>query len=413
MKRSLFVPLFLGLSLAISGCNAKPSQTTSSSTSTDGGKVVSQKELPKGIVPIENLKEHYPAIVASFEENAKETKTTYGGSAHVDYLKKYPFLKNLYKGYGFAIQYDRARGHVHALDDVKATKRPKPGASCFSCKVGQYSEAFAKDPNVAKMKFEDFSKQVTVGMTCWDCHKETPGEVQLSRSHLMDELKNPKVKDSLNEKHLACAQCHVEYYQKKDSKIVTLPWKDGMGCDEAYKYYEQEAFFDWEHPDTGAKLLKAQHPETETFEGSVHDQTKANCTTCHMPNMEVSGEKIKTHHWTSPLTTVKQSCLPCHKDQTEDEIIKLAESVQKPVVDQTDVVGKQLDTFITKLSKAKADGKIKGDALTRCQAIHREAQFYWDYVFVENSEGFHNWGKQKGYLDHAAKLLEEGLKILG
>lgn len=409
MKGKLIAPLLTGL-LIIAGCQATPPTST---TAEKTGKVVSQKDLPKGIVPVEAMKEHYPAVVASFDQNKEEKETTYGGSVPVDYLEKYPYLKSFYKGYVFEHQYDRARGHVYALEDVKGTKRPKAGATCFSCKVGQYHEALAKDPGVAKMDFDEFAKQVTVGMTCWDCHKETPGTVQLSRGHFTEQLENAQVKEAIDDKHLACAQCHVEYYLAPETKITTLPWSEGLGCDEAYQYYQKMNFSDWEHPETGAKLLKAQHPETETFVGGVHDKAGANCTTCHMPTMEVSGEKIKTHHWTSPLKTPKESCLPCHKDLDETGIIKLAEGVQKPVVEKTDALGKKLADYIAKLGEAKAAGKLDDAKLKRCQEIHREAQFYWDYVFVENGEGFHNWEKQNKYLDHAEKLMDEGLGLLG
>ena len=136
------------------------------------------------------------------------------------------------------------------------------------------------------------------------------------------------------------------------------------------------------------------------------------CITCHMPTVEQDGKKIKSHHWTSPLFTAKESCLSCHFNMDEQGIVKLAESIQKPVVEMTEEVALKLEDYINKLAAKKEDGSLNGENLTKCQDIHREAQFYWDYVFVENGEGFHNNTKQKEYLKHADELIDEGLKLL-
>ena len=57
-------------------------------------------------------------------------------------------------------------------------------------------------------------------------------------------------------------------------------------------------------------------------------------------------------------------------------------------------------------------GEMSEDDLNALRDNHREAQFYWDYVFVENGEGFHNQQKQLGYLDHAQKIIDEAMSKL-
>jgi nitrite reductase (cytochrome c-552) len=146
--------------------------------------------------------------------------------------------------------------------------------------------------------------------------------------------------------------------------------------------------------------------------GSVHQMAGADCITCHMPQTEVEGEKISSHHWTSPLKTPEESCLQCHKDQTAEEIVKLAESIQKPVVEKTDSVGKSLESYINDLAALIEAGNLEEDKKAELQDIQREAQFYWDYVFVENSEGFHNQKKALEYLDHSEELIKKGQDII-
>ncbi len=40
---------------------------------------------------------------------------------------------------------------------------------------------------------------------------------------------------------------------------------------------------DGDHPDSGTKMLKAQHPDYETWSTSVHADASVTCVDCHMP----------------------------------------------------------------------------------------------------------------------------------
>lgn len=412
----------LVLSLILVGCGndtggeAPPADEGEITETADTGEAeeVEPVDLPEGVVAFEEFEEFYPAVVKTFQKNAEMVSTTYGGSEPIDYLEKHPYLNTFYEGYIFSIQYDRARGHVYALEDAVNTARPKRGASCLACKVSEYHLALADDPSVASADFQEFvDEHVTVGMTCYDCHGETPGEVNVMRDHILLALEDCPEADGINEKQLACAQCHVEYYQTEEDVFVRLPWTEGLGAEEALAYYDNIDFADWEHPRTGARLLKAQHPETETFEGSVHDEMKIDCLTCHMPRVEVDGEKINSHHWTSPLHTIEESsCLKCHGDETVDSMIEMVEGVQKIVVDKTEEVALKLEGFINLFGEKLEAGVIDEETKANLQKIHREAQWYWDYVFVENGEGFHNRPKQMGYLETSENLVDEGMEIL-
>lgn len=427
LKKYTILSIALAGVIFSTGCNndsgngQEPSSTEETesvseviSSEDEESEVVATKDFPKEIAPVEDYEEAFPAHVHSFEKNSEMEETTYGGSVPVDYLEEYPYLVTFYKGYGFEKQYDRARGHVYALEDVIDTDRPKAGASCLACKVSTFNEENIEDPATSAMDFDEFIENHPdmVGFTCFDCHGDTPGEVQINRQHLVNAIEENPEEDYLTGDLLACAQCHVEYYMTNDEKIVTLPWTGGLGADEAFAYYEESDFYDWEHELTGAKVLKAQHPEVETYFGSVHQEAGLDCLDCHMPEVEVDGEKISSHHWTSPLKTPEESCLKCHSDQTAEEIVKLAESVQKPVVEKTDSVGLELEAYINDLANLIEQGNLDEDTKEELQAIQREAQFFWDYVFVENSEGFHNQEKALKYLDHSEELINKGNDLI-
>ena len=47
--------------------------------------------------------------------------------------------------------------------------------------------------------------------------------------------------------------------------------------------------------------------------------------------------------------------------------------------------------------------------LAKVRQLDREAQFYWDFVFVENSEGAHNSTLSRECLDKAEDLARQAL----
>lgn len=371
---------------------------------------------------VEDWEGTHPDIIASYNLNNEMSETTYGGSVPIDYLKEHPNLNEFYEGYGFAKQYDRARGHVYGLEDVINTERPKPGASCLACKTADFVVALEKDGvDVNSMDFDQFldAHGGVEGMStisCYDCHLNDPGTIQITRNHINDALETGYIKDTTSIETLTCAQCHVEYYLDPETKEVILPIEYGYETDDMLKYYDEIDFSDWEHPQTGAQLLKAQHPEMETFSGSVHEAMGLSCIDCHMPEVEgESGQTIKSHHWTSPLKNeeaLKDTCLTCHSDKSTDELIEWVEDIQGDVTDRTNEVSDELVIFVRDLSEIKDNEDITEEDLEKLRDIHRQAQFKWDYVFVENGEGFHNSAKAHKNLNEAEDLINEGNEIL-
>ncbi|MDO5047889.1 MAG: ammonia-forming cytochrome c nitrite reductase subunit c552 [Anaerococcus sp.] len=367
----------------------------------------------------DDWKELYPDVYYTYQANADMSETKFGGSVPVDYLEEHPNLNSFYEGYGFAIQYDRARGHTYALEDIINTQRPKPGASCLQCKTADFVVALEKEGvDLNAMDFDEFVAE-NEGMStisCYDCHMNDPGVIQITRSHTQKAIDEGQIPANTSLESLACGQCHVEYYQDSETKEVFMPVENGFETDDMLAYYEEVGHSDWTHPQTEANLLKAQHPELETFSGSVHEGVGLSCIDCHMP--EVSGEDgdmVKSHHWTSPLKNkegLQNSCLKCHSNLEEDELISWVEDVQGGVYDRTNEVSDKLKDFIDQLADHIEKDDLSQEDKESLQEIHRQAQFKWDFVFVENSEGFHNSSKAHKNLDEAEALIDSGLEIL-
>lgn len=367
----------------------------------------------KTIMRAEDWEKKHPNIYASYLANSDMSSTTYGGSEPIDYLEKYPNLRVFYDGYGFSKEYLRARGHVYGLEDVIDTARPKPGASCFACKSADFIVKLENEGiGVNSLSFEDMAKTEMETISCFDCHRNTPGTIEITRGHLKEGVKH--FEKEFKEKDMVCGQCHVEYYLDPGTKEVILPWHNGLDTDGMIAYYDDIEFADWIHPTTGTPLLKAQHPEFETFQGSVHSTFGLTCIDCHMPQVENDkGDKYRSHHWTSPLKSIEDSaCFSCHTSETGPSLIAKVEDIQGKVEEKSNEVSDVLLELINKLTDAVENNTHSEEVLEKARDYHRKAQFKWDFVFVENSEGFHNPELAHKNLDEALELAKKGLELL-
>jgi len=395
MKSSYLLVLFMIVVILVTACVSP---------------TIVEKEKEE-IVAAADWADQYPDEYSSYLKNAEMERTTYGGSEPIDYLEKYPNLKIIYAGNGFSKEYLRARGHVYSLEDVIHTARPKPGASCLSCKTPDYLSMlneYGKD--FYKMDFDEMAAKAVSPISCYDCHQNTPGEPVITRNHLKTALELVDKEFKMGD--LSCAQCHVEYYLHPETKEVIVPWDNGITVDGIEKTFDDLGYYDWIHPTTGTPLLKVQHPEFETYQGSLHNKMGLSCIDCHMPKVENDeGDLYRSHHWTSPLKYVEQSCMSCHTG-TSDELIARVEGIQKGVAEKTDEVSDLIVELINELTEAVESKQHSEEFLNLVRSYHRKAQWRWDFVFVENSTGFHNSQLAHETLDAARMYAEKGLELL-
>ena len=110
-----------------------------------------------------------------------------------------------------------------------------------------------------------------------------------------------------------CAQCHTEYYfDKENGNYLKFPQAKGLTCEAAEEYYDSIGFYDWIHPLSRAKILKAQHPGYELYLQGIHGQRGVSCADCHMPYMADGGVKFTDHHIQSPLACLLYTSEPRH-----------------------------------------------------------------------------------------------------
>ena len=358
------------------------------------------------VIPASQWAETFPEVYASYQANAENDEV-------VEYTEEHPIIKTIYEGFGFAKYYGSARGHYYTISDLMATGRPHALANCFTCKTADYTVLTLNDGDSAySIPFDELDGASFEAVGCFTCHANTPGkQITVTHTYLSDALGDDF--SSVKAENLACAQCHVEYYFAPEGKMTTLPYQGlaSMNPDAIYAYYEGMGFSDYTNPRTGVQQLKAQHPEFETYmgAGSVH-ASMFSCADCHMAKeTSADGKTYLSHKYVSPLNseTIQASCAPCHADLTA-----FIHGVQEPIKARTNDVGVKLETLTNRLADAVASGNFTDDQLADVRALNRKGQWYWDFVFVENSDGAHNSRLTNNCLDKAETYIDEALTLL-
>ena len=343
--------------------------------------------------------------------------TTFAGSSAFSWLERDPRQVILFAGYPFSKDYNDDRGHANALEDVRATARlnlnaddPKrtPG-TCYSCKSSN-NPALWDELGMAefdKMSFMEIGARITEPIGCANCHEA--GTMRLIVTNpALDEALKAQGKDwttftRQEMRTVVCANCHVEYYFKGDGKYLTFPWAKGTKVEEIISYYEESGFKDWEYPEAGTPMLKAQHPEYEFFTAdSTHFKAGVSCADCHMPYVSEGAAKFSTHDVHSPLLNPEAACGQCHTDT--EYVIRRVNLIQEQVAETKQNTEDALVDAINAIKAAAANPNVDAALLDQARGLHRKAQFMWDFISAENSTGFHN-------PEYALKVLAESTNL--
>lgn len=341
-----------------------------------------------------NYPNQYSTLLKTKENNIR---TTYGGSEPFSHLEDDPRLLTLFAGYGFSIDYNDDRGHLWSLEDVRATKRVNdttPG-TCYSCKSSN-NPSLWEEMGMAefdKMPFADLGEHIKEPIGCANCHEANTMRLIVTNPAL-DEALKAQGKDwrtftRQEMRTVVCANCHVEYYFAGEGKYLTFPWENGTRIEDIAAYYEELGFKDWDHPQSGAPMIKMQHPEYEIFTAdSTHYKAGVACADCHMPYTRDGAAKFSTHDVKSPLLNAQAACGQCH---TDVEMVTSRVSIIQQQVNTTLLATEDAIVEAIKAIEAAANTSgVDAEALEEARRLHREAQLRWDFVAAENSMGFHN-----------------------
>jgi nitrite reductase (cytochrome c-552) len=342
--------------------------------------------------------QNFPVQYDSFMKTAENYgATTYGGSEPYSKLERYPAMKRLWAGYAFSVDHNEERGHQYALTDQLETERivvkEQPGA-CANCHAAETPlliadmgwEAFNHTP------YNDLKSMLHYGTSCADCHDPDTMALRITRPALINAMTARGIDVSQATRQemrtYVCAQCHVEYYFMGDNKVLTFPWTNGLSIDNIEEYYTEAGFTDWEHKETGAPMIKIQHPEFELFSSGLHYQSGVACADCHMPYVREGSVKVSDHWLRSPVVNINAACQTCH-NFTEEELKARIDTIQERTAELLRQSEEALLAAIDAIVAAQAAGATD-EELAAARELHRAAQLRWDFISSENSTGFHS-----------------------
>ncbi len=407
-------------------------------------------------------------------------------------LDQYPWLRRLYAGYAFSIDYREARGHAYMLYDQgvteRITQRAQAGA-CLHChastnvmyrKAGLEAmglpaddEALAAEFNMEAVirGFEETSTlpygdvlalllaapdgtpdegdpvvpQPPIGgftgefngqpvpddhpafaggeahpVSCVDCHDPSTMEIRVTRPGFMlgvaalaesddplpflpsierwrrgdrSEPYDPNKEATRQEmRSFVCGQCHVEYYCAT-MDTLEFPWGKGLDMEDLEAHWDEKTFpdgsefYDYVHGETGAKILKVQHPEFELWAQGIHARSGVSCADCHMPYERDGAMKVSSHNVQSPLENINNACQQCHAGD-EESLRERVETIQAKTTDLMQRAAVAMTDMLDAILEAKAAGATD-EQLAPIFALQRKSMWRLDYISSENSRGFH------------------------
>jgi nitrite reductase (cytochrome c-552) len=342
-------------------------------------------------------KDNFPREYESWKKTADTSfKSKYAGSATRDSLEEFPEQVVMWAGYAFSREYNQSRGHMHAVEDVRNILRtavPQPG-TCWTCKSPDVPRLMNEMgiANFYASKWADLGNKVKHPIGCLDCHDPKTMNLRISRPALVEAFQRRGM-DVRNSNHqemrtLVCAQCHVEYHFKdKKTFYLNFPWDKGLTVENIESHYDNIDFYDWVHPISRAHMLKAQHPDYELFQTSIHYQRGISCADCHMPYKSEGGVKTTSHHVVSPLSNISGSCQVCHNNSEQDLI--------KNVTDRQDRIVELRKTAQDAITRAHIEAKMAWDKgateeeMKPILLLIRHAQWRWDFVVASVGGSFH------------------------
>jgi len=402
---------------------------------------------------------NWPKQYDTYKLTALPTKTRFGGHGGSEALPQQksellPFLPRIFQGYAFAIDYRDRRGHAYMLSDQEETERhkvPQTG-SCIHCHasvmpvyrtlgdgdaMAGFEQTYAMTYQEANQKLHDLGHGHPV--SCVDCHDPDTMAIRVTRPgfirgiralaegdapvpHLpsierwragpRSEPYDPNTDASRTEmRSYVCGQCHVEYYCAAKMPL-TFPWGEGLKVEQVEGFWNDlsfddgSRFYDYRHAESGAEILKAQHPEFELWSQGIHARSSVACADCHMPYMRDGATKVSDHWVRSPLLNISRACQTCHHFP-EEEIRARVENIQAKNFGLLENAGAAVVDLIDTILAARDEGATDAQ-LARAFEMQRKAQWRLDYVAAENSMGFHAPQEAARILGEAADYARQG-----
>ena len=368
---------------------------------------------------------NFPLQYDDYRKTVDQVRTRYGGSEGEPHspsaadprsvvaqsrLEEDPRLRELWAGYAFSQDFREERGHAYMLEDQEFTRRQqitKQPGTCLHCHASMYvpyrragnGDLIKGFETVNPMPYDEARKLVRHPVSCIDCHDPTTMQLRVTRPGFIEGMRMLKARQGIaaydvnvsatrqEMRTFVCGQCHVEYYFKGAQKRLEYPWGKGLTADSILAYHDSTGHSDWTHAISGAKVLKAQHPEFELYNQGIHARSGVACADCHMPYKREGAMKISDHHVRSPVLNLNRACQTCHK-WPEEELLARVTIIQDRTFEMRNMA---IDAVLQLTNEIAAEVRrdSTGPNIRQARDFQRKAQFLADFIEAENSMGFH------------------------
>ena len=334
---------------------------------------------------------NWPREFDSYQRTVDVTHTRYGGSEAMpaQKLDRDPWLKRMYSGYAFSIDYRDRRGHAYMLTDQeqteRVTKKPQPGA-CLHCHASVAptwrrlgAAALGQEVSLVDFQWPAVLKgfELMSAMKYADAHAEllkTPDGSDASRRPATSSTTQQALAHHVGDAHpVSCVDCHdprtmdlrvtrpgfvrgIQALAASEAEVPHLPsvqrWRQGdrgqpydpnrdatrqemrsFACGQCHvEYYcgpKETLFFPWDNGMKADQIEKTfdnhKFPDGTPFHDWVHGETKAPVYKAQHPEFETWSQGV---HARSGV-----ACADCHMPYVREGAMKVSDHwVRSPLL---------------------------------------------------------------------------------
>ncbi len=358
--------------------------------------------------------------VATVHDEEAILNPAYWASTYPDEYNSWVEASKATYSVGTAEERNDEHGKINSFLDMFNMMGYNTMTGCIGCHstampalVENYGDDLVDTVNNDVSEVLRYAESVTVGISCYSCHGNTPGTAVVTKTWITEAAEEGGIET--DDWNLICAQCHAtpdwnEINTNSDSSTWSM-LQYGLEPDDYWEVYQNcsEDMFE-----TALGAIPGES-EFNQYMNSTMDMAGANCADCHMVNATNSeGNEYKDHTFQSVLTNedLYENCLSCHDGTVDDRKAAIADMEAdytarlQTATDAVNALGEALD-------KATEAGNVSEDVLAEAQTTYNKAQFYLAYG-TDKGNGIHVMGDSAAAncLEDAVDIAEEGQALL-